>query len=173
MIHTMTVRSNPRLILLGLLLIALPLFGLILLFTITGIGGIIGLLASGFITYQVAKFMIPQVRTRIETDEGGIMCSRPDSDTVDFRWSEVTHAGFVRQKSEKPSIFLYNEKEDRLTIIPQEFSDFDQLLARVKQQTPFQEIRLDATDSIHGWLRRHLNITADAAATDDAEAAQT
>ena len=159
MIHAMTARSNPRLIFLGLLLLALPVFGIILLLTVSGIGGVIGLLASGFIAYQITQYMLPKVRARIETSDNGIVCTRPGSDDIAFCWPEVTQAGLIRQKSEKPSIFVYNENTDQLVLIPQEFSDFDQLLACVRQQAPFQDVQLDAAESIQDWLRQCLKIS--------------
>ena len=163
MIHKMTVRSNPRLILFGALVVGVPLLGVALFWFLRGIIGIAAGLAAGFFTYQLITFILPSLRVRIETSSDGIRCIRPGNDDIAFRWSEITHAGLVHQKSQKPSLFLYGEEHDRFVEISKEFSDFDLLLTMVKKQTPFQEIRLEKADSIQDWLRRELHITPNAA----------
>lgn len=158
MIHKMTVRSNPRLILFGGLVIGVPLLGVALFWFLKGIVGIVALLGAGFFTYQFTTFVLPSLRVRIETSADEIRCRRPGNDDIAFRWSEVTHAGLVHQKSHRPSLFLYAEEHDRFVLISKEFSHFDRLLAEVKKQTPFQEIQIDKADSIQAWLRRELHI---------------
>jgi hypothetical protein len=155
----MTVRSNPRLILFGAVVVGMPLLGVALFCFLKGIIGLAAVLGAGFFTYQLITFMLPSLRVRIETSSDEIRCIRPGNDDIAFEWSEVTHAGLVHQKSHKPSLFLYSEAHDRFVEISKEFSDFDHLLATVKEQTPFQEIRLDKADSIQDWLRRELHIT--------------
>lgn len=163
MIHKMTLRSNPRLILFGLLVPGVPLLGVFLLVFLGGIWGIVALLGCSFFTYQFTTFMLPHVRIRIETTEDGITCIRPGNYNIAFQWPEVSHAGLVRQESQKPSIFLYSEEHDRFVTISEEFSNFEQLLATVKEHTPFQEIQLAKTDSIQEWLRQQLHIDGEEA----------
>ena len=161
MIHRITLRSNPRLLFFWLFIIVVSLGGIVLFLSLRGIGGVIALLGAGFVTYQFVKFIIPHLRSRIETTAQGITCVRPGSTDIAFRWQEITHAGLVSQPSHKLSIFLYNEEEDQLALIPEEFSDFQELLMTVKDHTSVQDIRLEKTDSIQEWLRRQLHVEPD------------
>lgn len=159
MIHRMTLRSNPRLIWLYLLLAAMPLFGLAVFLSVQGIVGVIGLIAAGFITYQLVTFTRERVRARLETTADGLRCIRPGAETLDLRWPDVTQAGLARQRGEKPALFLYAEAQDRLLMLPREFSDFDQLVAHVRQHAPFEELELEPDDSLREWLAQRLGIT--------------
>jgi hypothetical protein len=142
----------------GIFVLVVPLFGVLVFWYLRGIVGVVSLLAAGFVTYQFIRFIIPILRSRVETSDQKITCIRPGSEDIVFRWTEVSHAGLVSQKSHKPSIFLYNEKIDQYATIPQEFSHFEQLLATVKKHTLIQDIQLDKTDTIQEWLRRELHI---------------
>jgi hypothetical protein len=104
MIHKMTVRSNPRLILFGLLVVGVPLLGVALFWFLRGIIGIVAVLGAGFFTYQLITFILPSLRVRIETSSDGIRCTRPGNDDIAFAWSEVTHAGwFTKNPTNLPS----------------------------------------------------------------------
>lgn len=156
--HRITLRSNPRLALLGLLIAGLPLFGLLLLLYLRSVIGIAVLIGSGYISYQLIKFLIPLMKSRIETSEEGITCHLSEKTPIVFQWNEITHAGLCRQPWQKPCLFVYQETNDQLVIIPQEFSHFDLLTDEIQKKTPYQEIRLEKGDTLQRWLKEQLDL---------------
>lgn len=157
MIHRITLRSNPRLLLLGLLIAGLPLGGLFLAVYLRSPIGIAALLGAGYVSYQFIRFLIPLMQSRIESSEEGITCHFSGKDPMVFHWKMISHAGLCRQKWQKPCLFLYQETNDQFVIIPQEFSHFEHLADEVRKKTPYQEIRLERDDTLQRWLKDQLD----------------
>lgn len=158
MTHKVTLRSNPRLLFLGGFIVGLPVSGLLLFLYLGGLIGVLAILGSLFISYQIIRFLISHMRSRIETTEDGIQCRLSGNNDVSLRWEDISHAGFCHEKRQKPCVFLYDETDDKFVIIPREFSDFDHLLNIIKQKTLLQEIELAKNESIKDWLRKQLDI---------------
>ena len=156
MVHRITLRSNPRLLFLWLIIVGLPVIGILMLIKLGRLGGIIAIIGAGIVSYHFLQFTISQMKHTIETSEEGITCHLSASKEAHLSWNNISCAGFCRQKGVKPFIFLYSEQDDQLVIIPREFSDFNTLIEEIKDKTNFQEIQLSKDEMIEDWLRDQL-----------------
>lgn len=158
MIHRMTFQSNPRLMIVALLIVGLPVAGIWATIYWADRGGILGLALAGYLVYHLVKFIIPQISSRLETSETGLTCSLSGREPLVFRWEDVTFAGLCQRKGERPTIFLYDRQNDHMLSIPNEFSHFNALMQTVRDHTSasYQEINLEKAESLKDWLRKQL-----------------
>lgn len=158
MTYRITLFSNPRLILLIIIMLILPPAGVFGLFNFGLFLGIIALGLAGIIDYHFVKYTISALKTRIDTDEEGIACVTTEKETVHFAWQEITHSGLTRQQTRwrmqgTPSLFLYDGAGDRLLQIPREYSGFDALVEEVRDRTAFTEIHLSHEENLEDRLK--------------------
>lgn len=157
MIHRMTFQSNPRLIIIALLIVGLPVAGIWATVYWAERGGIIGLALAGYLVYHLVRFIIPQLTSRIETSETGMTCYLAGRDPLIFQWEQVTYAGLCRRKREHPTIFLYDRHIDQMITVPNEFSYFAALIQAVRDHTTvYRDIKLGRDESLKDWLRKQL-----------------
>lgn len=158
MIHKMTFRSNPRLVVMGVFIVGLPVVGVLATIYWSERFGIVLLVGAAYITYLLIKFLLPHLRSQIETSDTGIACHFSKTNSVEFRWEDLTYAGLYEKKGSPSGLFLYDATQDQIVTIPSEFSDFDLLRQAVKDHTAFQTVQLASDETIKDWLRKQLHI---------------
>lgn len=156
--HTITLTSNPRLIILFLIVIALPAAGVLLLIFAGTLLGIIALAAAAYLDYSMLRFFRNHMKSWVETTDTELKCRMPDGDLLVFSWDQVTAAGYCTQERGRPFLFVYREEGDKLVTIPKEYGDFEALFATIKQRTPFQELSLRRGETIQERLKEMLKI---------------
>ena len=160
--HTITVSSNPRMILLFLIMIALPGAGVLLLIFAGTLLGIIALAAAAYLDYSMLRIFRNHRNSWVETSEGELKCRLPDGELLAFSWDQVTAAGYCTQERDRPFLFVYREAGDKLVKIPKEYSDFDALLSTIRERTPFQELSLAKSETIEQRLKQMLDLESPA-----------
>ena len=161
--HTITIASNPRIILVFLIAVALPVGVVLLAIFFHVFLGIIVTAVAGYIAYHLLKFGISNFKSWIETSDEGITIRIGNDEPQHLTWEEITHAGAVTQPKSKDQLFVYAEERDRLFAIPSEYSRFEELKQRIARSlgdmTVFEEVELEATASISDYLREKVGVT--------------
>ena len=156
--HTITLTSNPRLIILFLIVIALPAAGVLLLVFAGTLIGIIALAAAAYLDYSMLRFFRNHLNSWVETTDTELKCRMPDGEMLVFSWDQVTAAGYCTQERDRPFLFVYREEGDKLVTIPKEYGDFQTLLSAIKERAPFQELTLSRGETIQEHLKQMLKI---------------
>ncbi|MDR1625969.1 MAG: hypothetical protein LBT33_05455 [Spirochaetia bacterium] len=143
MTHTITWRSNPRLLLFYFLLAALPLGGLAFYPHLSQVMGGIVLAASFFIDYRLFRFARPYLKTKIVTGETDAVIHLPNQEEI-FPWTEITLSGKCLLERGRPFIFLYHRGKDRVITIPYEYTDMPGLEKTLSEKTPYEVFQLSS-----------------------------
>ena len=156
--HRLTLAANPRMILLILVLIALPIAAILLLIFVGIFLGIIALAGAGYLDYTILRYFRSHLKSWVETSAAELKCQMPDGELLIFPWNTVTAAGYCKQERGRPFLFVYKEEEDKLVTIPKEYGDFDTLFSEIRERTPFHEMSLRKGETIEDRLKEMLNI---------------
>jgi hypothetical protein len=156
--HTITLTSNPRMIILFLIIVALPAVGVLLLIFAGTLLGIIALAAAAYLDYSMLRFFRNHMKSWVETTDTELKCRMPDGEMLVFSWDQVTAAGYCTQERGRPFLFVYREEGDKLVTIPKEYGNFEVLFSTIKQRTPFQELTLSKGETIQERLKQMLKI---------------
>jgi hypothetical protein len=167
----MTLRSNPRiLVLVGVIvaLVALTVIGFVFL---TALYGVILLAIALFLSYQFIRFAVSHIRSYLKTDEEGVTFHMPSNDDERFDWEEISHAGYCTPQKGRDFAFVYSQVRDRLITIPREYEHFEELLAEMQHRLEFTRFNLDPGVTIQAKLREILGLP-DPAQDDSADQAE-
>ena len=123
--HRMTFTSNPRIVLLFIVVVAMFAVSVAGFVSLGLRYGFIFLALALFLAYQFGKFALAHARSLITTSDEGIRFRMPTTEQESFLWEKVSCSGYCTQARGKPFLFLYNESDDRLITVPREYSDFD------------------------------------------------
>jgi hypothetical protein len=160
MTHNITWRSNPRLLIFFLLLVALPLGGIAFYPHLPQLAGglVIGLCL--FVDYRLFRFAQPYLKTNIITDETAATIHLPNQEEV-FPWAEITLSGKCIFERGRPFVFLYHRGRDRVITIPYEYTDMPGLEKTLSEKTPYEVFRLASVIELRQTLhdRYHSDTT--------------
>ncbi|UCF98495.1 MAG: hypothetical protein JSV89_02925 [Spirochaetaceae bacterium] len=156
--HTITLSSNPRMIILILVVISLPAMAVLLLIFAGTLFGIIALAGAAYLDYTMLRFFRNHLKSWVETTDTELKCRLPDGDLLEFSWDRVTAAGYCTQERGRPFLFVYREEGDKLVTVPKEYSEFEALHSIIRQRTPFQELSLGRGETIQERLKTMLKI---------------
>ena len=152
MTYRMTVRSNPKLLIVPLVVVVL--FALALTgFAVSPALGIIGLVVAGYIAFILGRFVQKQLRCVVEVREEGLSLDLYGEEKVEVSWEEVTHLGTAREHGRRRQLFLYREEVDKLLVVPDEFERFDALVAEVAPHGDMLELELEQNETLKVRLR--------------------
>jgi hypothetical protein len=171
MIYRITFRSNPRVVLPFLIMIALPGLGIVAIFAWIPIAGVLIALVGGFISYNFFKLVRSILASRIETSDEGVSFDFGKGHTDEFVWEDITHAGEFTEPPNKRAFFVYNEADDKLITVPCEYADFDTLISEVRSGVGeiFEKIDIGTSISINEYLRAKI-APEEVALSDDSDA---
>jgi hypothetical protein len=156
MTHRVTVASNPRMLLLAPVLLALPASGVLLLVYAGTLVGILALAGSAYLDYTMIRFLYRNLRSRVVTSDAQISCRLPGGEDLVFPWRAITAAGYCTQPRGRSFLFVYDQKMDKIVTIPDEYSLFGELKSELRRRVPpaiFQELSLEAGQTIQERLR--------------------
>ncbi len=151
----MTVSSNPRLLFLAALCLALLGAGVAAVILL----GLIGLLLLGgaaYLIYQLARFAGRHLASWIESGEEGLRVRLPDGEVQSMSWEEIILGGRASRPKGPPLLFLYAPDQDRFLAVPREYSHLEELEDSLRRHTDFREIELDQKESIEERLKALL-----------------
>jgi uncharacterized protein (DUF58 family) len=145
MIYAMTLRSNPRIILLYILLLLIIAAGAAMIPLLGLLFGLAALGAALFIAYSMGRLIRRQLRTRIETRAEGLIFTLYGEEKVEFPWNAIRLAGFSLEPGRRgmdKRLFVYREDTDRLFAVSREFENLDALAAEIGEKMELREVIL-------------------------------
>jgi hypothetical protein len=157
MIYRITVRSNPRILIVAALVVVGPAVGIASFFFSPPIIAIILTAVGAFFSYAFGKFLRQTLRSRIETTEAGLSFDSGAGDRSFFAWEDITLAGRYAEAKNKEYLFIYKENGDRLITVPDEYERFPQLIAAVAERREVEEITLESGETLTERLRKRFS----------------
>jgi hypothetical protein len=154
MTYRITFKSNPRMILLVLLMVLAAAFVVFLFAIGSSIAGFISLVVIGYLEFQVGRHLNGQLTSSVVTNDEGVTVQHAGIGIRTFSWEDISRAGYAvpRTKRERPVVFIYNEEDDRLITIPDEFENFRSLMTEVRRRTDFEDIVLAPGETLETRL---------------------
>ncbi len=159
MTYRVSVRANPRILILYFVIPALPAAGVLFTVLVDRIIGIIGLAVGGYMSYQLAKFLGSHLKSYIETSEEALRCRTTANTEIVLPWGSVSHAGQCFPEKGPDYLFVYSKADDKLLTIPREYAGFDQLREEIRGRVGegvFRELALTAEESLQDRLKMIL-----------------
>jgi hypothetical protein len=156
--HTITISSNPRMILLFFIVVALPTAGVLLLVFAGAVVGIAALAAAAYLDYSLLRFFRNHIRSWVDSSDAELKCRLPDGELLVFPWDKVAAAGYCIQERGRPFLFVYREEGDKLVTIPREYGNFQDLYDTIKGRTDFQQVSLVSGETIQERLKQILKL---------------
>ncbi len=162
----MTIRSNPRLLLVYAVIPVLAAAGVGAIFLLGPLFGIIALGVALFIAWSFLKLLRRQLAARLETLTDEIVLFLPGDEKVVYPWEKIRFAGIAVEQDEKGQprkrerrLFIYNEQDDRMIAVTDEFENLDQLASELKEKTDFRELLLQPGETLKAKLREIVGQT--------------
>lgn len=159
MSYRMTVRSNPKLLVVPGVVVAL-LAVAISLFSVGPVLGIIALAVGGYLSWTLVRFIRKQLQCSVDVVEEGVVLDLYGEEKVTAPWDRISHLGTAVDTRGRKSVFLYREAEDKLLVIPDEFERFGEIVTRIRESSlataperTFHEISLGLGESVKDRLR--------------------
>ncbi len=150
----MTVRSNPRIL---VIMIVLPILVAAAFATIFLLGPVIGLIilaVVGFVSWTLWRLTRRQLATRIETLTDELLFNLHGDERVLFPWEKVRLCGFATEEGGKDRrLFVYNEEADKMFTLTDEFENLDGLAEELRSKSEFQELVLAPGETLKEKLR--------------------
>ena len=158
MTYRITLRSNPRLLLLFTVMTSVPVTGIVLLALQLITLGLIVTIVGIYFAYQMLKLVRSTLRSRVVTSEESINYDFGKGDAHEISWSAVTHSGTFGKTSRSRTVFVYAEEGDRLLSVPDEYEGFEALVEEIEAPTGpvFETIDLATETSISDYLRERV-----------------
>jgi hypothetical protein len=155
-----TVRSNPRILVIITVIPVILLSGIGMLALLGALYGLIALALALLAAWGVLRILQRQLAARIETTGSAIAITRRGGQEILFPWNRVGLSGFVvadaprrRTARSERTLFLYDPHDDRLVTVADEFEDLDGLAAELRARTDFRDIALSRGERLSGKLR--------------------
>ena len=153
MIYRISLASNPRIIPVFLIILALPAAGVAAVIFLGVFWGIVASAGALFLDYHLIRYTVNVLKSRVSTSQEGVRCVTPAKEEIFLPWETITRAGSCREKGERPFLFLYSETEGKFLKIPDEYSQFHQLEEELRSKTDFQEVDLKEGMSLEDYLK--------------------
>jgi len=154
MTYRITFKSNPRMILLILMMIGAAAVVVFLFAIGSSIAGLLAAIVVGYLDFQAARHLHAQLTSQVVTSPEQITVMHSGIGMRTFGWGDIDRAGYAvpREKKERPVLFVYNEENDWLITIPDEFENFKQLMAELRRHTDFEDLVLAPGESLESRL---------------------
>ncbi len=160
MVYRITVRSNPRILIIYLLMPVLVALGIGAIFLLGALFGLIALGVAIFIVWSMLKLARRQLATRVETLTDEILFVMHGDEKVSFPWEKIRIAGLAveqdaqgRMRTKERRLFVYNEEDDKMFALNDEFEGLDNLAEELKSHADFRELVLVSGETLKGKLR--------------------
>jgi len=154
----MTLLSNPRLAVFGLILPLLLATGISVFFLMGPLYGVAATAIAAFVDWTMFKILRRQLRTTVTVDGDGARFDLYGEERIDIPWPEATLVGLAVEKGARGrrarQLFFYTEGVDRLMVVPAEFARFADLVEETRRRSPtFRDIALAAGETLKERLR--------------------
>lgn len=158
MIYKTSIRTNPKILLLFLIMAVLLAAGIVTLIILGVLPGIIILVIAVYLNYHLIKFIRLQINSYIKETSEGIECLTTTNEKIYIPWSEISYSGtFSHGSHEKRYIFVYSDEQDQLLTIPDEYENIDKLLDSLSERFSLLQFNLDQHETIQDKLKEMLS----------------
>lgn len=123
------------------------------IFVLGPIVGIILTVLIGFVGYQLFRLMKVQAESYLKTDEEGMVCKTALGEEIEIAWSEVDQAGLAVDDRGRRFAFVYRDLDDTLITLPDDYSDFDALVAELESRYSLRRFELEPKQSVEEYLK--------------------
>ena len=158
--YRLSFRTNPRMILLPVVLVGLISAGVVAWRYAGPVVGLVVLAIALYVDVQILRFLRKHLKSWVESTEEGLSARLPEGTTLRMSWKELTRAGLCLRSGSRPFLFLYAGKQDRLLCIPDEYSHFGELQEEIRRRAPrrapFDEVKLGREEMIEDWLKERV-----------------
>ena len=151
-----SLRSNPGVIIFGLILLILFAGGFILVPLVNLFLGLAVMGIAIYLFYNIFKYLRGQLKSRIITNDENIHFLLPYKEEYTFQWDEITHSGLFVTTKGKEQLFLYKEPDDQLMSIGPEFTSFNSLKDLISEKTNFMELKQEGNETLGECLKSCL-----------------
>jgi hypothetical protein len=154
----MTVRSNPRILVVFTVVPVIILAAAGLLFLLGALFGLIALALGVFVSWTILRFTRRQLSSQVETLADQIVFNLLGDERLALPWKRVRAAGIAtepsarRRRERDRRLFVYDEQDDRMFALTDEFENLDDLAAELRQKTNFCEIELSPGEKLKDRL---------------------
>jgi len=155
MIYRFNMKKSPRSIIVILLSFIFALGAFISLLYLQFPWNVIFAALSVFFSIFFWKTTKKQKQSHIQTHDEGISGITGFGEKISLDWSTISHQGIWNTKPR--TLFLYSEEDDQLLVIPDEYTQFDQLLADIQKRFTLKELGRDDISSVHEYLKNQMN----------------
>jgi hypothetical protein len=160
----MTMLSNPRLAVFGLIMPILLAAGISVFFLMGPVYGVVATGIAAFVDWTMLKILRRQLRTTVTVDGEGARFDLYGEERIDIPWPEATLVGLAAVEGKRGrrarQLFFYAEGVDRLMVVPGEFARFPDFVEETRRCSPtFRDIALAAGETLKERLRS-LVVTA-------------
>jgi hypothetical protein len=155
-VYRITVRSNPRIL---AILVVLPILiagAIAAAVLVNPVVGLILLAVLLFVGWQMGKLLRRQLATRVETLTDEMLFLLHGEEKVLFPWEKIRLCGIALdegQSAKKRRLFVYNEEADKMFTLTDEFENLDGLAAELRDRGDFREILLAPGETLKDKLR--------------------
>lgn len=111
----------------------------------------------GFIAVILVRLLYKQAQSRIILHDDGISAVTAIGEQISIPWSLVTHSGMYLAGKKGKVVYIYAESTDQLFTIPNDYTNFDQLLIEIADRLPLPVVDLH-NGTIRDYLRGVLNL---------------
>ncbi len=159
--YRISIRSNPRVLLMLAIIVGVPAFAVSLFFYAPPLLAIIATALAGYLSYSLIRFVRGSLGSRVIPHDEGITFNFGHNDIDRFTWDEVDFAGICREEKQRPYLFVYDTENDRLVTVPNEYENFDSMIEEVRSHMgdeTFEEVILSPGQTIAEVLRERLGV---------------
>lgn len=155
--YRVTLRSNPRLLILFAIIAAIPIVGVAAILLWSPVAGVIFLAVGAYVDYHLVKFARLQLKSYVRTDDSGIQGLSSIAEKVNIPWGTVTHAGVGTEPNKHQAAFVYDEDEDRLISVPSDYENFDQFVSELEDRFDLLQFELREGETVADRLKEMVS----------------
>jgi hypothetical protein len=159
-VYRITPHAQPRLLVFYAIMALIVAAGAASILLVGPLIGLIILAASLFIAWSMLKVVRRQLSMRVETLTDEILFVQHGDEKLSFPWEKIFVAGFShetegsgRKRRAVRRLFIYNEQDDRVISLTDEFECLDGLAAELREHAPFRELTLEEGQTLKERLR--------------------
>jgi hypothetical protein len=154
MTYRFSMKKSPRSIIVVFIAFLLGFGGFVSILFLTFPWNVLLAAVCIFLSVFFGKTASKQKKSKIITHDDGISGLTGFGEKISLNWNTISHQGLWYTKPR--ILFLYSEQEDQLLIIPDEYTQFDELIIEIKHRFNLQELMANEISSIKDYLNRTI-----------------
>ena len=149
-------RGNPRIVSALVLPALMVVGGIVVLLLVNLLVGLLLLAVISLLGYRMVRYVLKQLASRVSVSEEGLQLNLYGEDLITHPWETVARAGVAVDMQGRRTLYAYREDTDKLIMIPDEFADFEDLVAAVASHTDLKKRSLRLGQTLNEALKEEL-----------------